>query len=309
MENNSTKWDFLKVSQVQNKQQRDERCEREMKRLRQQEKCLTCESLAPQYACLKPIMAFVCTRCSGIYREFNLGRCKSVSASIFTPEEVESFHLEGGNEKARRKFLKHFDYRELANAVSDEARLRTFIKRAFVDRVWMAKEGEEEDDDIKGGSDAQNRDLKGSIVPAAVPERVQSPDLFQGLFSSNNSSEQQEREHQQERRQPAWSSFNSPLHFSPPEQTQNQHHHQQQPVTKTITSFFDAVEQVTTGGSGFNQTFSLKPPPKAATNIIQHQHQQETKHEKLEDKVVAGKINGSMLDDDAFWVQNQPEQA
>ena len=139
-----------------------EKCEEMMKRLRKENNaCFTCAgpgSLAPQYACVT-FSTFICTRCAGIYREFGF-RVKSVSASTFTPEEVDVFVCNGGNETARRRYFSKgkYDENKYPKPESSETnKIKEFVKAALVDKIWMS---DGVDEGGKGGGD------DGSTTPA-----------------------------------------------------------------------------------------------------------------------------------------------
>ena len=161
----SIKWDKEKVSSLTNKQLQMEKCEEMMKRLRKNNNaCFTCAgpgSLAPQYACVT-FSTFICTRCAGIYREFGF-RVKSVSASTFTPEEVNVFVCNGGNETARRRYFAKgkYDENKYPKPESSETnKIKGFVKAALVDKIWMS---DGVDEGGKGGDD-------GSTTTPAPPD-------------------------------------------------------------------------------------------------------------------------------------------
>ncbi|KAK4355435.1 hypothetical protein RND71_024406 [Anisodus tanguticus] len=91
----------------------------------------------PQYICTT-FWTFVCTRCSGVHREFT-HRVKSVSMARFSEEEVSALEA-GGNERAKEIYFKAWDpYR---NSYPDP-RLREFIKHVYVDRKYTGERGRE----------------------------------------------------------------------------------------------------------------------------------------------------------------------
>ncbi|KAI8815111.1 Arfgap domain of Hiv-1 Rev binding protein [Cladochytrium replicatum] len=76
-----------------------------LKELMQKEEnkvCFDCAKRTPVFVNITAT-TFICTSCSGIVREFS-HRVKSVSASIFTPAEIQSLQ-KGGNSYARRTWL------------------------------------------------------------------------------------------------------------------------------------------------------------------------------------------------------------
>ena len=207
-------WDKTKISSLTSKKVQNEKCEEAIKRARKMQEnktCLTCSgpgSLAPQYACVN-FSIFICTRCAGVYREFGF-RVKSVSASTFTPEEVDAFVNGGGNENAKRKYFAKYDELKFPKPESNEtSKIKGFVKAALLDKIWMEDEG--------GGHASTTMGTRDDAIPNA--HREKSPDLFGGLFedeTNNNAEQQQQQDQEKDNATVNWSSFASPPSFSPP---------------------------------------------------------------------------------------------
>ena len=303
-------WDKTKISSLTSKKVQNEKCEEAIKRARKMQEnktCLTCSgpgSLAPQYACVN-FSIFICTRCAGVYREFGF-RVKSVSASTFTPEEVDAFVNGGGNENAKRKYFAKYDELKFPKPESNEtSKIKGFVKAALLDKIWMEDEG--------GGHASTTMGTRDDAIPNA--HREKSPDLFGGLFedeTNNNAEQQQQQDQEKDNATVNWSSFASPPSFSPPrneisfnaaEQTNNP----PPETSKTITSLFDTEGQVQTGESEFNQNFALRPPPRVA-NVVPFQQQQQQQQpspqqEQQQNDTIGGNVGGRAMLDDDFWTQ------
>ena len=155
MKQTSITWDKAKVLAMTSKKLQTDKCEeciKSIRKLPENKTCLTCSgpgSLAPQYACTN-FWIFVCTRCAGVFREFGF-RVKSMSASTFTPDEVDAFVESGGNERARRRYFARGKYDEgrFPKPESNETnKIKGFVKAALVDKIWM---GDDLGDDDRGG--------------------------------------------------------------------------------------------------------------------------------------------------------------
>ena len=91
---------------------------------------------APQYAC-PTFGVFVCTTCSGAFREFQF-RVKSISNSLFSPEEVRVMQ-ETGNDSARARYLAGWYGTQNERTCplvenSKPGQLRDFIRQVFHER-------------------------------------------------------------------------------------------------------------------------------------------------------------------------------
>ncbi|WMV42807.1 hypothetical protein MTR67_036192 [Solanum verrucosum] len=110
-------------------------------KLQHNRRCINCNCLGPQYICTT-FWTFVCTRCSGVHREFT-HRVKSVSMARFSEEEVSALEA-GGNERAKEIYFNTWDtYRNSYPDPSDLYRLREFIKHVYVDRKYTGERGSE----------------------------------------------------------------------------------------------------------------------------------------------------------------------
>ncbi|KAG0518957.1 hypothetical protein BDA96_09G222400 [Sorghum bicolor] len=110
--------------------ERNEKIIRGLLKLPGNRRCINCNSLGPQYVCTS-FSTFICTNCSGIHREFS-HRVKSVSMAKFTSQEVSALQ-EGGNERAKKIYFKHWDLQGPVIDSSDVHRLRNFIKNVYVE--------------------------------------------------------------------------------------------------------------------------------------------------------------------------------
>ncbi|XP_060211239.1 probable ADP-ribosylation factor GTPase-activating protein AGD14 isoform X2 [Lycium barbarum] len=130
------------MNKMFNKMKEEERIEkiiRGLLKLQDNRRCINCNSLGPQYICTT-FWTFVCTRCSGVHREFT-HRVKSVSMARFSEEEVSALEA-GGNERAKEIYFKAWDpYRNSYPDPSDLHRLREFIKHVYVDRKYTGERG------------------------------------------------------------------------------------------------------------------------------------------------------------------------
>ncbi|XP_059318662.1 probable ADP-ribosylation factor GTPase-activating protein AGD14 [Lycium ferocissimum] len=133
------------MNKMFNKMKEEERIEkiiRGLLKLQDNRRCINCNSLGPQYICTT-FWTFVCTRCSGVHREFT-HRVKSVSMARFSEEEVSALEA-GGNERAKEIYLRAWDpYRNSYPDPSDLHRLREFIKHVYVDRKYTGERGRDQ---------------------------------------------------------------------------------------------------------------------------------------------------------------------
>ncbi|XP_059658047.1 probable ADP-ribosylation factor GTPase-activating protein AGD14 isoform X2 [Cornus florida] len=105
-------------------------------KLQENRRCINCNSLGPQYVCTT-FWTFVCTKCSGVHREF-MHRVKSVSMAKFNAEELNALQA-GGNERARQIYFKAWDpQNHSCPDGSNLHRLRDFIKHVYVDRKYTS---------------------------------------------------------------------------------------------------------------------------------------------------------------------------
>jgi len=96
--------------------------------------CAECGERGPGYVCLTHA-TFVCTTCSGILREFNV-RVKGISASTFSPEEVQLMK-DGGNSKAHKLWLSEFDEDSFSLPQPQESdKIRRFLKLKYQEGRW-----------------------------------------------------------------------------------------------------------------------------------------------------------------------------
>ena len=82
--------------------------------------------------------SFVCTKCSGIHREFQF-KIKGISMSIFTQEEVSALEA-GGNSLVNATYLARYQNgRDVAipTTSTDNVKLREFIKQKYLDKKWF----------------------------------------------------------------------------------------------------------------------------------------------------------------------------
>lgn len=97
-------------------------------------RCANCASMAVPYVCLD-FGTFVCTRCSALHRELT-HRVKSITASKFKPEEVQSVQ---GNENDARLYLKYWNetvFKLPSAGNEDTQRAREFISIKYVEKRW-----------------------------------------------------------------------------------------------------------------------------------------------------------------------------
>ncbi|XP_009762678.1 probable ADP-ribosylation factor GTPase-activating protein AGD14 isoform X1 [Nicotiana sylvestris] len=128
-------------------EERIEKIIRGLLRLPDNKRCINCNSLGPQYICTN-FWTFVCTRCSGVHREFT-HRVKSVSMARFSEEEVSALES-GGNERAKEIYFKTWDpYRNSYPDSSNLHRLRDFIKHVYVDRKYTGERGHDKLPSVK----------------------------------------------------------------------------------------------------------------------------------------------------------------
>ena len=112
---------------------------RDLCKLEGNRQCMTCTGhggRAPQYAC-PTFGIFVCTTCSGAFREFQF-RVKSISNSLFSPEEVRVMQ-ETGNDSARARYLAGWYGTQNERTCplvenSKPGQLRDFIRQVFHER-------------------------------------------------------------------------------------------------------------------------------------------------------------------------------
>ncbi|KAF8715698.1 hypothetical protein HU200_026640 [Digitaria exilis] len=152
-------------------EERNEKIIRGLLKLPENRRCINCNSLGPQYVCTS-YSTFICTNCSGIHREFT-HRVKSISMAKFTSQEVSALQ-EGGNERAKEIYFKHWDFQGPVIDSSDVYRLRTFIKNVYVERRYADQRIDEHlpqakmqgNQDSHGNSnvDSSRRVLKSAYV-------------------------------------------------------------------------------------------------------------------------------------------------
>lgn len=140
-----------------------------VRRLDCNKSCFVCAERSPQSVCTQ-LAIFVCMSCFGLLREVGF-RCKSISMSEFTDDEVKRMQ-QGGNAEARKIWLS--SSREEAVTLRDpslvdlqslpladkEVRCRNFMRRCFVDEVWKAKPVSRRSSIVKNGKSSKH--LKSS---------------------------------------------------------------------------------------------------------------------------------------------------
>ncbi|CAD6333073.1 unnamed protein product [Miscanthus lutarioriparius] len=147
--------------------ERNEKIIRGLLKLPGNRRCINCNSLGPQYVCTS-FSTFICTNCSGIHREFS-HRVKSVSMAKFTSQEVSALQ-EGGNERAKEIYFKHWDLQGPVIDSSDVHRLRNFIKNVYVERRYSNQRNGEHLPQAKGNQDSygnSNADSSRGVLRSA----------------------------------------------------------------------------------------------------------------------------------------------
>jgi len=101
--------------------------------------CADCPEKVPGYVDLTHNV-FVCTKCSGIHREFQF-KIKGVSMAVFTAEDVAGLSSMG-NETFNSIYLSRLNPRDyiLPNG-NDVNKLKEFIKQKYVDKRWHRDSG------------------------------------------------------------------------------------------------------------------------------------------------------------------------
>eukprot|EP00929_Paragymnodinium_shiwhaense_P085341 TRINITY_DN4574_c0_g1_i1.p1 TRINITY_DN4574_c0_g1~~TRINITY_DN4574_c0_g1_i1.p1 ORF type:complete len:516 (+),score=169.67 TRINITY_DN4574_c0_g1_i1:178-1725(+) len=85
-------------------------------------------------------LSFVCSRCSGILREFGLA-VKGITMTNWTAADADKI-CGGGNAKEKQEMQAKWDGVELAvNRDSDDAAVRKFIQAKYIDKKWQGKGG------------------------------------------------------------------------------------------------------------------------------------------------------------------------
>jgi hypothetical protein len=107
---------------------------RKLQRLEGNKSCADCSEKVPGYVDLTHNV-FICTKCSGIHREFQF-KVKGVSMSKFTEEDWAGL-ASVGNEAFNRAYLARLNPREhpLPNG-SDTNKLKEFIRQKYIDKKW-----------------------------------------------------------------------------------------------------------------------------------------------------------------------------
>ncbi|OEL20229.1 putative ADP-ribosylation factor GTPase-activating protein AGD14 [Dichanthelium oligosanthes] len=178
-------------------EERNEKIIRSLLKLPGNRRCINCNSLGPQYVCTT-FSTFICTNCSGIHREFS-HRVKSISMAKFTSQEVSALQ-EGGNERAKEIYFKHWDFQGPDIDNSDVDILRTFIKNVYVERRYADQRIGEHLPQAKGNQDSNgnsnayvrtyedNHDLKHSIESLSEDRNNSNGHPVGGTVDQNNSS-------------------------------------------------------------------------------------------------------------------------
>eukprot|EP01031_Cornospumella_fuschlensis_P026591 gene26591-32137_t len=112
---------------------------KKLSRLDGNKTCADCPEKLPGYVDLTHNV-FVCTKCSGIHREFQF-KVKGVSMSVFTEEDVSGL-ASMGNEAFNNTYLARLNRADVSvpNG-SDTQRLKDFIRAKYVDRKWHRDHG------------------------------------------------------------------------------------------------------------------------------------------------------------------------
>ncbi|KAJ3041871.1 ArfGAP with FG repeats 1 [Rhizophlyctis rosea] len=132
---------------------------RELLKEESNKRCFDCGAKAPSYVNVTAC-TFVCTRCSGLLREFG-HRVKSISASTFTPAEIKS--LEGGS-NARAKTIWLGSWSDITHPEPDSSRgdlVRDFMKNKYYHKLFY-KEPE---------------NTPGNVSAPSIPKRTTSVDF------------------------------------------------------------------------------------------------------------------------------------
>uniref|UniRef100_A0A0E0PQD0 Arf-GAP domain-containing protein n=1 Tax=Oryza rufipogon TaxID=4529 RepID=A0A0E0PQD0_ORYRU len=185
-------------------EERNERAIRALLKLPGNRRCINCNSLGPQYVCTS-FSTFVCVSCSGIHREFT-HRVKSISMAKFTSQEVSALQ-EGGNERGKEIYLKHWDFQgqplpDIRSATKpddyhrlliDVDRLRNFIKIVYVDRRFTAERIGNHQPQAKGSRDDtyRNNNIDSSRGVQRGPYGGTSEDNHGPQHSTASTSEDQ----------------------------------------------------------------------------------------------------------------------
>ena len=187
---------------------------------------------------------FVCTRCSGIMRDFNF-RIKSISASTFSGDEVEALRR-GGNDEARRVYLARWPRDRTLPQCGDTVNGKAWIKEVLVEKRWY-----------DATASAQATPTQVSATPAKpAPATTHVPDLFGGLFDSPTPAPApQQQQHQQQQNSAGWMSFDSVAVTEP----------QRAPVQATVSTFAPPPTAPQPSYGNF------APPPQAAAPEPQQQ--------------------------------------
>ncbi len=94
-------------------------------------------SQGPGQICLD-FHTFVCMTCSGVHREFQ-HKCKGISMSKWTPEEVKAIEASGGNPHDSEVWLARWDASLFPRpAPNSLERIRKFIQMKYIERRWYS---------------------------------------------------------------------------------------------------------------------------------------------------------------------------
>ncbi|KAJ1263798.1 hypothetical protein BS78_09G214300 [Paspalum vaginatum] len=156
--------------------ERNEKIIRGLLKLPGNRRCINCNSLGPQYVCTN-FSTFICTNCSGIHREFS-HRVKSISMARFTSQEVSALQ-EGGNERGKEIYFKHWDFQGTVIDSGDVDRLRTFIKNVYVEQRYTDQRTGDHLPPAKGNQDPygnSNTDSSRGVIR----------DAYGGIYEDNH---------------------------------------------------------------------------------------------------------------------------
>eukprot|EP00026_Physarum_polycephalum_P004044 Phypoly_transcript_04061.p1 GENE.Phypoly_transcript_04061~~Phypoly_transcript_04061.p1 ORF type:complete len:662 (+),score=188.83 Phypoly_transcript_04061:146-2131(+) len=132
-------------------------------------KCMDCGIKGTVYVCSN-FNTFICTACSGLHREFN-HRVKSISMTIFKPEEIKNLQ-QGGNAVARRKWLARWTPEDFPEPdPSDAQRVKAFMKLKYIDKRWYSETGEGPQNHSSSSSSSSNSSISSNYPSSSSSSR------------------------------------------------------------------------------------------------------------------------------------------
>jgi hypothetical protein len=129
---------------------------------------------------------FICTRCSGIHREYS-HRIKMISMGTFTEAEVSKFE-EIGNEVAENTWLAKWrpDKHGSRPDPNDDKAIRAWIQKVYIDKVFYSSKGKRKKKTKKATpEDAVTRCVVFSSLPK--PFRATQNQLYLCRVATNTS--------------------------------------------------------------------------------------------------------------------------